>query len=81
MKQNELNEAINELIELSPLVVIKRGSNGAMGLHRFQEILERPARSADVIDTTGAGDSFAAGFLSNWLETGDLSAALDKGIR
>ena len=78
--KDELNEAMNDLIELSPLVVIKRGSNGAMGLHRFQEILERPARSADVIDTTGAGDSFAAGFLSNWLETGDLSAALDKGI-
>lgn len=76
----KLTEAINLLIELSPLVVIKRGSNGAMGLLRFQEILERPAQSADVIDTTGAGDSFAAGFLSNWLESQDLRAALDKGI-
>jgi len=32
-----------------------------------------------VVDTTGAGDSFAAGFIPKWLETSDLEQALSAG--
>ena len=32
-----------------------------------------------MVDTTGAGDSFAAGFIPKWLETLDLEAALNAG--
>ena len=29
-------------------------------------------------DTTGAGDAFAAGFLSSWVSQGDMAAALGR---
>jgi sugar/nucleoside kinase (ribokinase family) len=37
------------------------------------------AVTTNVVDTTGAGDSFAAGFIPKWLETNDLEAALSAG--
>lgn len=46
----------------APIVVTKRGSHGVR-VRRGGRETEHPARPADVVDTTGAGDAFAAGFL------------------
>lgn len=45
------------------LVLLTRGAAGAMALRRRGR-LEVPARSVDVVDTTGARDTFNAGFLA-----------------
>ena len=34
---------------------------------------------ADVVDTTGAGDAFAAGYLSAWLAGGDAETSVRRG--
>ena len=44
--------------------MVKRGSNGVIAANRGSEAISLPAISAQVIDTTGAGDSFAAGFIA-----------------
>jgi len=46
--------------------VVKRGRLGCASLHDGQW-LEVPAYPVDAVDTTGAGDSFDAGFLHAWL--------------
>jgi sugar/nucleoside kinase (ribokinase family) len=46
---------------LAPTAVVKRGSRGVLVLG--EERVELPARVGDVVDATGAGDAFAAGFL------------------
>jgi sugar/nucleoside kinase (ribokinase family) len=49
-----------------PTVVVKLGSAGAILFGRTTEPVTAPAVAVDVLDTTGAGDAFAAGFLPAW---------------
>ena len=46
----------------TPTVVAKRGPRGCV-VRRAGEAVALPAEPTDVVDTTGAGDAFAAGFL------------------
>lgn len=53
--------ALHELSQRATLVVVKQGAEGAM-LLRDSEIVRSPGFKVKVADTTGAGDSFDAGF-------------------
>ncbi len=64
---SELEEAISRLRAQGPLVVVKDGAQGAVAA-RLGETVALPAFPGPVVDTTGAGDSFDAGFLAAWLE-------------
>jgi len=56
-------------------VIIKTGKDGCY-IRNVKEIITVPAfKIENVIDTTGAGDSFVAGFISGILEGYDLKAA------
>ena len=46
--------------------MIKRGRDGASWSDGRRTITTKAVPVDDVIDTTGAGDAFAAGFLSAW---------------
>jgi sugar/nucleoside kinase (ribokinase family) len=74
----DLEEAERNLQKYTPLVVIKLGSKGAMGVSG-SDSAKVSAVTTSVVDTTGAGDSFAAGFIPQWLETSDLTQALTAG--
>lgn len=73
-----------EILRYVPVVAVKRGENGA-DLITDKSIITAPAISSDVVDTTGAGDAFNAGFIYSWingrplhecLRTGNLSGAV-----
>lgn len=49
-------------------VVIKLGRAGALWANAAGDTLAEAARDADVVDTTGGGDAFCAGFLAGWLK-------------
>jgi len=74
----DVETAEKNLTAYTPLVVIKLGSRGAMAVHN-DIVAKVSAVTTNVVDTTGAGDSFAAGFIPKWLETKDLEAALSAG--
>ncbi len=68
--------AAKAVLEMGPsAVVVKRGEHGALLLHggSFFAIPAPPLES--VVDPTGAGDSFAGGFLGYLAATGDLGRA------
>ena len=62
------------------LCVVKLGPRGAMAALGDQQ-WRVAAEPADVVDTTGAGDAFAAGFLASWRQHADAEQALGLGAR
>jgi sugar/nucleoside kinase (ribokinase family) len=58
-----LDEAASILRELVPLLVIKDGQNGAH-VWWHDDHVHHPALQVELLDTTGAGDIFNAGFLA-----------------
>jgi sugar/nucleoside kinase (ribokinase family) len=77
--RDDLESALTRLTELVPLVVVKMGARGAMAC-RGEERLHCPALKLDeAVDTVGAGDSFDAGFLSEFVRGAGLAACLHKG--
>ena len=75
----DIERALNYLLDFSQVVVIKRGSAGAIAKARGFDSISLPAFAATVVDTTGAGDSFAAGFIASYSKNHDLTAALQAG--
>ncbi len=59
-------ELATRLLDLSGQVVIKLGAAGAVWADRTG-LVHGSAHTVEPIDPTGAGDAFAAGFLSQWL--------------
>ena len=60
------------------LAVVKLGSLGALACWG-RNVVSAPAATARVVDPTGAGDAFAAGFLSAWLSSGSIEESLVAG--
>ena len=59
---------------------MKLGRDGALWQQGFIGA-RAPAERVDVVDTTGAGDAFAAGFLASWLLHPEPETALAAGNR
>jgi len=67
-------EIVGAAYGLAPTAVVKRGARGLLVLG--EQRVELPAREGKVVDATGAGDAFAAGFL-----VGGPELALDAAAR
>ncbi|MDQ6794327.1 MAG: sugar kinase [Chloroflexota bacterium] len=63
-----------------PIVAVKIGPAGAVACRADGPIVRVPAMTIEPTDTTGAGDSFNAGFLHAWLDGGDLRDSLELGV-
>ncbi len=59
-------------------LVVKQGSDGALGITGGEEY-HHAGFSVDTIDTSGAGDAFAAGFLTGWLDGDSIDRCLAVG--
>ena len=59
-----------------PIVVIKRGPDGALAADEHGAVSAVPAWPVTPVDAVGAGDAFDAGFLASWLEGQPIRSAL-----
>jgi sugar/nucleoside kinase (ribokinase family) len=75
---NDLEAALARLSETVPLLVVKMGEAGALAI-RGRERCVSPAVKVKFVDPVGAGDSFDAGFLSQYVRGTDLSTCLAWG--
>ena len=74
-------DAWRAILGYGTTVVVKQGHAGATADDGHNRV-HRPAAPVVVVDTTGAGDAFSAGFLAAWSPGRDtLAQALDSGTR
>jgi sugar/nucleoside kinase (ribokinase family) len=62
-------------------LVVTRGADGALAAEGGRRVEVPAASVAKIVDTTGAGDLFAAGFLSARCRGRDLEGCLEAGAR
>ncbi len=77
--KNTIEDAAELLMKMGPeIVIIKKGSQGSYLYDKQNDIkINIPAfQIDDVIDTTGAGDSFAGGFVGNLEKTNIVDAVV-----
>ena len=72
--QDSFDDAKSAISDHVDIAVLTRGENGAVILHNGAETIIPAESVAQVVDTTGAGDQFAAGFLYGFTEGMDMAA-------
>jgi fructokinase len=79
IETKDFNEVINFLKQLNKLVVITRGEKGAIAI-KGEEVIETTIQqNLKILDLTGAGDLFAAGFLHGYVNKLSIKESLEKG--
>jgi fructokinase len=86
--ENEINEltnrknlldSISQLKELNKLIVITRSEKGSVAIKNNEIINCDSVKVEKILDLTGAGDLFAAGFLKEYLEKSEIKKCLMTG--
>jgi sugar/nucleoside kinase (ribokinase family) len=75
----ELSDCIAQLSGNVGTLVVTLGGEGAMAVEKGERIGIRPSPVERIVDTTGAGDLFAAGFLAARCRGRDLRGCLETG--
>jgi sugar/nucleoside kinase (ribokinase family) len=71
-------DAAGALASRGPVVAVKNGAAGGFAVSP-EGLVEAPGLDVEVVDTTGAGDSFDAGFLAAWLRREPLALCVRSG--
>jgi fructokinase len=79
IEAKSFNEVINFAKQLKKLVVVTRGEKGAVAIHGEGIIETGIQKNLKVLDLTGAGDLFAAGFLHGYINKLSIEESLKKG--
>jgi fructoselysine 6-kinase len=67
------------LAQGAQLAVVTLGANGSIAFARGGSEVKQPAMQIEALDTTGAGDSFIAGFVAAFLQSLDVPTAMAAG--
>jgi len=79
--KKNLLESINQLKEFNKLIVITRSKKGSLAIKDNEVINCESIKTDKVLDVTGAGDLFAAGFLKEYIEKSDIKYCLNTGSK
>ena len=79
IEAKNFNEVMDFSKQLNKLVVVTRGEKGAVAING-EEIFESDVKkNLEIVDLTGAGDLFAAGFLHGYINRLSKKECLEKG--
>ena len=75
------DEVISFGKRLNKTIVITRSDKGSVAIHKNEVVECDSQKNLKIVDLTGAGDLFAAGFLHGYLNKMSIKASLDKGTQ
>ena len=79
IEAKNFNDVINFSKQLKKLIIVTRGEKGAVAI-RGEEVFELGIQqNLKILDLTGAGDLFAAGFLHGYINKLSIKESLEKG--
>ena len=79
MQKNNLLDSLNELKNINKLIIITRSENGSVTVLNNEITNCESVKVEKVLDLTGAGDLFAAGFLKEYLDKSNIKKCLQTG--
>ena len=79
IEAKDFNEVINFSKQLKKLIVVTRGEKGAVAIQGEEVIETGIKQNLKILDLTGAGDLFAAGFLHGYVNKFSINESLEKG--
>jgi len=81
MQKNNLLDSINKLKNFDKLIIITRSENGSVAILKNEIINCDSVKVDKILDLTGAGDLFAAGFLKEYLDKSNIKKCLQTGSK
>ena len=81
MQKSNLLASINELKNIDKLIIITRSENGNVAILNNAITKCESIKVEKVLDLTGAGDLFAAGFLKEYLDKSNIKKCLQTGSK
>jgi fructokinase len=79
MQKNNLLDSMNELKNINKLIIITRSENGSVAALNNEITNCASVKVEKVLDLTGAGDLFAAGFFKEYLDKSNIKKCLQTG--
>jgi len=79
IEAKNFDEVINFSKQLNKLVIVTRGEKGAVAVNGNEVVESDIQKNLKIIDLTGAGDLFAAGFLHGYINKLSIKRCLEKG--
>ena len=79
IEAKNFDEVINFSKQLNKLVIVTRGAKGAVAVNGDEVFESDIHKNLKIIDLTGAGDLFAAGFLHGYINQLSIRECLEKG--
>ena len=76
---NNFDEVVSFAKELGKLIVITRGEKGSIAIDKDEVVEYEIQKNLKIVDLTGAGDLFAAGFLHGHVNNLSIKESLQKG--
>ena len=76
-----IEESLNKVAQFTKIAVITLGEKGAAAIANNKILYAKSEKNLNVLDTTGAGDMFASGFIFELCKSGDIEKAINLGCK
>lgn len=79
-EKENVDEILDGMLKYAQIAVLTLGENGVKIKTENGQLYSQEAIKTSIVDTTGAGDSFSAGFLHEYFKSRDISRAAKLGV-